>query len=112
LLLLALLSRAGIGLNELKLAKPVFPTGPDTAQALRTGRIDCGIATRAVAMAAGLDFVPLAWERFDLVLRQHDYFMPGPQALFNFLREASLRDRAAELGGYDVSDAGIVRQVN
>jgi hypothetical protein len=38
--------------------------------------------------------------------------MPGPQALFNFLREASLRDRAAELGGYDVSDAGIVRQVN
>jgi excisionase family DNA binding protein len=112
LLLLALLSRAGIGLNELKLAKPVFPTGPDTAQALRTGRIDCGIATRAVAMAAGLDFVPLAWERFDLVLRQRDYFMPGPQALFNFLREASLRDRAAELGGYDVSDAGIVRQVN
>jgi excisionase family DNA binding protein len=112
LLLLALVARAGIGPNELKLAKPAFPTGPDTAQALRAGRIDCGIATRAVALAAGLDFVPLAWERFDLVLRQRDYFMPGPQALFGFLREASLRDRAGELGGYDVSDAGAVRLVN
>jgi excisionase family DNA binding protein len=112
LLLVALLTRAGIGLNELKLAKPAFATGPDTAQALRAGRIDCGIATRAVALAAGLDFVPLAWERFDLVLRQRDYFMPGPQALFNFMREATLRDRAAELGGYDVSDAGAVRLVN
>jgi excisionase family DNA binding protein len=112
LLLVALLTRAGIGLNELKLAKPAFATGPDTAQALRAGRIDCGIATRAVALAAGLDFVPLVWERFDLVLRQRDYFMPGPQALFNFMREATLRDRAAELGGYDVSDAGAVRLVN
>ena len=112
LLLLALLARAGIGLDELKLAKPAFPTGPDIAQAVRAGRIDCGIATRSVALSAGLDFLPLAWERFDLVLRQRDYFMPGPQALFSFMRQAVLRDRANELGGYDVSDAGAVRLVN
>jgi excisionase family DNA binding protein len=112
LLLLALLARAGIALDELKLAKPAFPTGPDIAQAVRAGRIDCGIATRSVALAAGLDFLPLTWERFDLVLRQRDYFMPGPQALFNFMREATLRDRATELGGYDVSDVGTVRLVN
>lgn len=112
LLLLALLARAGIALDELKLAKPAFPTGPDIAQAVRAGRIDCGIATRSVARAAGLDFLPLAWERFDLVLRQRDYFMPGPQALFNFVRQKLLRDRATELGGYDVTDAGAVRLVN
>ena len=112
LLLLALLARSGIGLDELKLAKPAFPTGPDIAQAIRAGRIDCGIATRSVARSAGLDFLPLAWERFDLVLRQRDYFMKGPQALFDFMREASFRDRAAGLGGYDVSDAGAVRLVN
>jgi putative molybdopterin biosynthesis protein len=112
LLLLALLARGGIGLDDLKFAKPAFPTGPDIAQAIRAGRIDCGIATRSVARAAGLDFLPLAWERFDLVLRQRDYFMKGPQALFNFMREAGFRDRAAELGGYDVSDAGVVRLVN
>ena len=112
LLLLALLARAGIAPDDLKLAKPAFATGPDTAQAVRAGRIDCGIATRSVALSAGLDFLPLAWERFDLVLRQRDYFMKGPQALFDFMRGASLRDRANELGGYDVGDAGTVRLVN
>ena len=112
LLLLALLARAGIALDDLKLAKPAFPTGPDIAQAIRAGRIDCGIATRSVAKSAGLDFLPLVWERFDLVMRQRDYFMKGPQALFDFMREADFRDRTAELGGYDVSDAGMVRLVN
>jgi len=112
LLLLALLARAGIALDDLKLAKPAFPTGPDIAQAIRARRIDCGIATRSVAKSAGLDFLPLAWERFDLVMRQRDYFMKGPQALFGFMREAVLRDRAAELGGYDVSNTGAVRLVN
>ena len=112
LLLLALLARAGIALDDLKLAKPAFPTGPDIAQAIRSGRIDCGIATRSVARSAGLDFLPLTWERFDLVMRQRDYFMKGPQALFEFMRQASFRDRAAELGGYDVSDTGAVRLMN
>jgi excisionase family DNA binding protein len=112
LLLLALLTRAGIALDDLKLAKPAFPTGPDIAQAIRAGRIDCGIATQSVARSAGLDFLPLAWERFDLVLRQRDYFMKGPQALFDFMRQVGFRDRANELGGYDVSGAGAVRLVN
>ena len=112
LLLLALLARAGIALDDLRLSKPAFPTGPDIAQAIRAGRIDCGIATRSVARSAGLDFLPLAWERFDLVMRQRDYFMKGPQALFDFMRSSVLRDRAAELGGYDVSDTGAVRLVN
>jgi putative molybdopterin biosynthesis protein len=112
LLLLALLARAGIALDTLKLAKPAFPTGPDIAQAIRADRIDCGIATRSVAKSVGLDFLPLAWERFDLVMRQRDYFMKGPQALFNFMRQTVLHDRAIELGGYDVSESGTVRLVN
>ena len=82
LLLLALLARAGLALDALDAVKPACPTGPDIAQAVRAGRADCGIATRSVATAAGLDFVPLTWERFDLVLRQRDYFLPRPQALF------------------------------
>jgi len=112
LLLLALLARAGLSFEALNALKPPCPTGPDIAQAVRIQRADCGIATRAVALSAGLDFVPLAWERFDLALRQRDYFMPGPQALFGFLRKAAFRERAAELGGYDVTDSGGVHHVN
>ena len=80
LLLLALLARAGLAFDALALVKPACPTGADIAQAVRSGRADCGVATRAVAQAAGLDFVPLTWERFDLALRQRDYFRPGLQA--------------------------------
>ena len=109
LLLLALLARAGLAFDALALVKPVCPTGADIAQAVRSGRADCGIATRAVAQAAGLDFLPLTWERFDLALHQRDYFRPGLQALFKFVRTAAFRDRAAELAGYDVSEAGDVR---
>jgi molybdate-binding protein len=79
---------------------------------VRSGRADCGIATRSVALAASLDFLPLVWECFDLVLRQRDFFLPGPQALFDFLRSAAFREHASELGGYDVEDAGKVRLVN
>jgi excisionase family DNA binding protein len=112
LLLMKLLARAGIASDELALQKPICPTGDESGHAVRSGRADCGIATRSVARAAGLDFVPLTWERFDLVLRQHDYFLPGPQVFFNFLRSSSLRDRGAELGGYDTADIGAVRLVN
>ena len=67
------LARTGIALDYLKLPQLIFPTGPDIAQSVRAGRIDCGIATRSVARSAGLDFLPLTWERFDLVMRQRDY---------------------------------------
>ncbi len=112
LLLLALLSQARLTLDAVRTVKPPCPTGPDIAQAIRSQRADCGIATRSVARAAGLDFLPLAWEAFDLALRQRSYFLPGPQALFGFMRGAMFAERAAELGGYDVTAAGSIRHVN
>ena len=112
LLLLALLAKVRLSVADLRTSKPPCPTGPDIAQAIRSQRADCGIATRSVARAAGLDFVPLTWEAFDLVLRQRDYFMPGPQALFGFMRGGAFAERAAEFGGYDVTGSGSVRHVN
>jgi putative molybdopterin biosynthesis protein len=112
LLLLAVLQRAKVSLDQLAAVTPVCPTGPDIAQAIRAGRADTGIATRGVANAAGLDFVPLVWEPFDLVMRQRDYFQPPLQSLFNFLHSEELVVRARELGGYDLGGAGTVRLVN
>jgi excisionase family DNA binding protein len=112
LLLLALLHRADIPLDQLATVTPVCPTGPDIAQAVRAGRADTGIATRGVANAAGLDFVPVVWEPFDLVMRQRDYFRPPLQALLKFLQSQDLGARARELGGYDLDGAGTVRFVN
>jgi putative molybdopterin biosynthesis protein len=112
LLLLALLKAAEADSGQIAKDAPLCHTGADVAQAVREQRADCGIATRAVAAAAGVDFIPLMWERFDLVLRQRDYFLPAQQALFGFLRSASFKNRAKELPGYDATDAGKIRLVN
>jgi putative molybdopterin biosynthesis protein len=112
LLLMALLRRSGLAPASLAKVTPPCPTGPDIAQAVQAARADCGIATRSVARSASLDFVPLVWERFDLVLRQRDYFLPAQQALFAFLRTKTFAERARELTGYDVAEAGQVRLVN
>ena len=111
LLLLSLLQRAKAALDALAAVSPVCPTGPDIAQAIRAGRADTGIATRSVANSAGLDFVPIVWEPFDLLMRQRDYFQPPLQALIRFLRSDELAARAQEMGGFDLSSAGTVRFV-
>lgn len=112
LLLLSLLTAAGIAPDTLTMIRPDCVTGTDVADRIRRGQADCGIATRSVAQAAGMDFVPLIWERFDFVLRQRDYFLPGPSALFGFVRTERFHQRAAELGGYDLSACGEIRLVN
>jgi len=109
LLLLSLLHHAKLPRDQLIFVTPPCPTGPDIAQAIRAGRADCGIAIRAVANAAGLDFVPILWERFDLVVRQRHYFRPQLQAFVRFLMSDAMAARAAEFGGYDLAGAGQVR---
>jgi len=111
LLLLALLERAKATLETVQ-AGPMCPTGPDIAQAIRAGRADVGVATRSVANAAGLDFVPIVWESFDLLMRQRDYFRPALQTLMGFLRSEELAARAREMGGFDLATSGAVRFVN
>lgn len=104
-----LFERAGLDFAGLTAGMPVYPTGDDLAYAIRTGEVDCGIATRAAAKAQGLDFVSLAWEKFDLAMRRRTYFEPGPQKLFALMRSPDFARRAEALTGYRVADAGMVR---
>ena len=109
MLLDVLLTRAGASTRDLRRIETPALTGPDLAEVVRAGQADCGVATRAAARSAGLDFVPLVWENFDLAMRQRSYFRPPMQALIRFLSERRLRQRAEELTGYDPSPAGQIR---
>lgn len=107
-LLTALLRQSASSLADFASAD-VCATGPDIAQFIRAGHADCGVATRAVAAGAGLDFIPVVMERFDLLMRQRDSYRPRLQKLLAFLRQPAMATRARELGGLDVSEAGRVR---
>jgi molybdate-binding protein len=109
LLLEALLARTGATLKDLQRLDPPRQGGLDLTAAIRNGAADCGIGTRAAAKAAGLDFVALTWENFDLLTRQRSYFRPAMQALVRFLGDGRLSQRAEELTGYDPSTAGQIR---
>jgi molybdate-binding protein len=78
------------------------------ADAVRQGKADAGMAIEAVAHEQGLDFVPLVWERYDLVVRRMEYFELPLQRLLAFTRTDLFREHAKSLGGYDVANTGTV----
>jgi molybdate-binding protein len=108
LLLEELLARIDVSPKDLRQLEPACLTDPDLAAVIRAGHADCGIATRAAAKSAGLDS-PLLWENFDLLMRQRSFFRPAMQALTGFFGSKRLKQRAAELTGYDTAPAGQIR---
>jgi len=73
---------------------------------VRNGDADCCIATRAAARVFGLDFIPLATQRYDLAIRRQHLDHPPVAALLDTLNRASFRRELEGLGGYDTSAAG------
>ncbi len=70
------------------------------------GHADAAPAIQAVAGLLGLDFVPLRWERFDLLIRRERFFEPTIQSFIGLLHEESFRQLAGSFAGYDVSLCG------
>ena len=61
---------------------------------------------------SGLDFIPVAKERYDLAVPFEFYDTDMIRALLSIIRENNeFRDMVAKLGGYDVSDMGKVIDV-
>lgn len=108
LLLEQLLTRAGLSSADLHLPLPPARSETDLALAIRTDKADAGIGIGAVARQFQLDFVPLQRERYDLVISRRDYFTTPFQTLLAFTRSERFREKAAELGGYDISELGQV----
>ena len=70
------------------------------------GRADAAPAIRPVAELLGLDFIPLRWERFDLLINRDRFFDPPVQRFINLLHDPSFKDIAKEFVGYDLSVSG------
>jgi len=77
------------------------------ADAVAAGLADVGVGVKAAALAAGLDFIPLGSERYDLVIPNHFLDLAPVQQLLHSLRRAGLRSRVEALGGYDTTNMGI-----
>ena len=78
------------------------------AAAVSAGRADAGLGILAAARAFGLDFVPVAQEPYDLVLRDESDERLAP--LWTLLERVDFRARIEALGGYSCAETG--RRVN
>jgi putative molybdopterin biosynthesis protein len=68
------------------------------AAAVLQGRADWGVAIETVARRDGLDFLPLAEERFDFAVPKRHLPRPAVAAFRQLLAEPRVRARLAELG--------------
>jgi putative molybdopterin biosynthesis protein len=104
-LLDAELARAGLCARELPPPQLTASGQLEVAQAVASGAADVGVATRDAAIAYGLTFLPLAEERYDLVVKLEQLQDPRLQRLLDVMTGAPFRRELACLG-YDVSCCG------
>jgi putative molybdopterin biosynthesis protein len=76
------------------------------ASAVAAGAADAGVASEPAARAYGLGFIPLAAERFDLVLPGKHLGSREVQGLLKVLASPWLIAQLAALAGYDPSACG------
>ena len=76
------------------------------ASAVAAGLADAGVASEPAARAYGLAFVPLAHERFNLVIPAEHAASREAQALLRVLASPWLLAQLASIPGYDASTCG------
>ncbi|HYF91630.1 MAG TPA: molybdopterin biosynthesis protein [Symbiobacteriaceae bacterium] len=84
----------------------------NVAAAVKSGAADTGLGILSAAKALDLDFVPITWEDYELCIPLDQQDHPGVQAVLNLLAQEPFKRAVAELGGYDVSNAGRIRLVD
>lgn len=79
------------------------------ASAVVSNMADTGIAVFSAAKALGLDFIPVARERFDLAIPYEFLEFEMIKALLSVINEdKEFRHSVLKLGGYDINDMGRV----
>ena len=73
-----------------------------------TGRADAALGTRAVATLLNLDFIPVRWERYDLIMSRERFFQEGVQLFLGLLHEQPFRDLVDGLEGYELDLCGKI----
>ena len=102
------LSEIGIAPSSVRGYEREEVTHLAVAAAVASGVADCGLGIRAAARALGLDFVPVEWERYDLVIPREHYESELLQPLLALLGDDALREAVRALPGYDPTPMGEV----
>ncbi len=81
------------------------------AEAIRCGWADAGVCLRLTGEEAGLDFLAVRTESYDLCHADEQAGDPRLRALVEVVRSASFRRLLSELPGYDTAASGELQDV-
>jgi putative molybdopterin biosynthesis protein len=103
-----LLIQAGLVASDIISDDHTEPSHAAVAQAVAAGQYDAGLGIAAAAQRAGLDFVPLADERYHLVCLKSALLRPGIQALLHLLKTPAWKSEVATITDYAALQSGEV----
>jgi molybdate-binding protein/transcriptional regulator with XRE-family HTH domain len=82
------------------------------AEAIRSGWADLGVCLRLASEEAGLEFLSIRREAYDLCFPQALKSDPRLKALIDTVRSPSYRRLLGALPGYDCADSGRLQHIN
>jgi excisionase family DNA binding protein len=100
------LKRAGIEAEKLTGYQNEISKHLDMGVEVLAGRVDAAPCIRPVASLLDLHFIPLRWERYDLLIQKDRFFDKGIQLFLGLLHEKKFHDIAKQFEGYDTSTSG------
>ncbi|MBU8910406.1 MAG: helix-turn-helix transcriptional regulator [Desulfobacterales bacterium] len=100
------LKKSGIKGETIDGYKNTLSRHMDVGLQILTNKADAGPGIRPVATVLGLDFIPICWERFDLLINKDRFFDQGIQLFLSLLKGKVIQSAAEEYGGYDLSYTG------
>lgn len=103
------LGRQGIDPGSIRGYDRELPTHIGVALAVRQGEADAGMCVYSAARALGLSFVPVGRERYELAIRTEGLDDPRIRTLLDAIRSDRFREILQQLGGYDSSCTGQLR---
>jgi molybdenum cofactor synthesis domain-containing protein len=100
------LERAGIKPAAIAGYRSEEYTHMSVAMAVTSARADVGMGIMAAAQALNLDFIPVARERYDLVLPEELLLDERIIMLLEIIRSSAFIEQVLALGGYEVEESG------
>ncbi|MBN2125084.1 MAG: helix-turn-helix transcriptional regulator [Deltaproteobacteria bacterium] len=102
------LEKAGLDGARIQGYDEEFRSHLDVGLQVLTGKADAAPAIRSVAGMLGLDFIPLRWERYDLLISRARFFEKGVQLFLEMFHGPSFRDLVQGIEGYDLNMSGKI----
>ena len=105
------LKKSGVGADSISGYGNEEYTHLSVAMAVTSGRADVGMGILTAAQALDLDFIPVARERYDLVIPARLIEDPRIALLLDIIRSDKFRAQVLALGGYEIEETGKIQEI-